>query len=778
MRALSRVYRAVARLATLGLLSAVTPLVSPAAHAAVERSFGRLVTGNGFAVASFNRDSARLDTFLEHPYRFARPRDQPENLCYSADESRDLAYDSYFGVLVAGTGTWLGEVPADEAAYEPGTNIIRVVQHVGSLRAETRYAMPFGVEQPVLLASLTLVNEGAEAVTVSPHVLFNFHLGEAFGAREPSADGEEVAWDATREVFYEYGPSQGTMAYVPLTPAVHATASSGTSSGYETLKRGEDLDDVRAAGPASDIAPALQGAAVELGPGASTGFGAAAVWALDEDAGPDVDAVRAWLGTDDAFEKVRAEWAAWHAEGREDGAQALGLDPALYAQSLVMLRMGQVREPGGGFGQILASLPPGLGNPDAQWNIAWVRDMAYAVAGLVTTGHYAEARAALAFQLTAPRGKHTAEVGRPYRISVTRYFGNGQEESDCNADGPNIEFDGFGLFLWTLGMYVEASGDTSLLADYWATVRDEVAEVLVSLVDASGVIAADSSIWEVHWNGKQRRFTYTSLAAVRGLCDAAKMATRVGENDAAERYTATARGIAQALVARHTDARGALGQSAEDLLAGTGYLDAATVEAINWGIVKPEGRIAEATRRALLDNLTVATGHGLMRNDDGGWYDSQEWVFVDQRLLPALPEGERKVGLSGWLLEQAQANELQISELLEADTGHYAGSIPMVGFGPGAYLISTLPPMGPACGGYADDGDVGPPGPDAAPEREADASGGDADGAKSDAGASGDGGGGCAGGGAGGGEAPWAPWLAVMVVMLLGARRRRAQGTA
>jgi GH15 family glucan-1,4-alpha-glucosidase len=715
----------------VALAWAVGLLSSAGAAAAVERSFGRLVTGNGHAAVSFNRDTARVDTFLEHAYRFHEPRDQPENLCFSADESRDLAYDTYFGVRVDGVGTWLAALPVEEAAYEPGTHIIRVVQRLGTVRAETRYVMPFGLESPVLFMGLTLTNEGAAPVDLTPFALFNFHLGLAFGAREPTADGEEVAWDPSRSTLYEYGPSQGTIAYTALSPLAKATVSSGAASGFATLTGGGDLDDVRAtAGPTTDVAPAVQGATTALAPGAALDFQLAITWALDEDAGPDVDAALAWLGGADPFAKARAEWTAWHAKGIANPAATLGLDPALTAQSLVMLRMGQVREPGPGFGQILASLPPGLGNVDAQWNIAWVRDMAYAVAGLIAAGHHAEARAALAFQLTAPSGRHTLEVGRPYRISVTRYFGNGAEESDCNADGPNIEFDGFGLFLWTLGLYVDATGDETLLTDHYAVIRDEIADVLVSLIDSTGVISADSSIWEVHWFGKQRRFTYTSLAAVRGLCDAAALATRLGHAADAARYTDAARGIAEALVTKHTDPHKVLVQSAEDLAVGSGYLDAATVEAVNWGIIEPTGAIATATRTALLDNLTVATGYGLMRNDDGGDYDSQEWVFVDLRLLPTLPDGPRKTDLERWLLDQAHANDLHIAELLDATKGTYRGSIPMIGFGGGAYLISTAPPMPAACGAYADAEppvvtDPGPePPPDTAPDTESDSESG------------------------------------------------------
>jgi len=693
-------------------------LPSPALAQEPSRSFERLVTGNGWAMASYDRESRRIDTFLEHPYRFAGPRNDPPDLCFAADESRDLAFDAYFGARVGGRGDWLSEAPLDEAGYVVGTNIIRTSQHVGAgraVRATTWTFMPTELDQPVLVMIARFDNAKSAPVEVVPHAVFNFKLGDAGGGRDPSANGEEASWDGVRATLYEYGPSQGTIAYTALTPAVRVSTGLGAASAYERLRAGADIDDSRGtAGPVDDLAPGFAGAPVTLAAGESVWMAASVLWALDEDAGPDVDALRTWAAarTPQAIlDAERAAWDAWHTtppDGLSDSQRDLWL------QSAAILRMGQVREAGPGFGQILASLPPGLGFVDAQWNISWVRDMAYAVAGLARSGHLDEARAALEFQLMAPRGRHTAEVGMPYRISITRYFGNGEEESDCNADGPNIEFDGFGLFLWSLGEYLRSGGDASIVEDHWPVISGEIADVLVSLVDDSGVIAADSSIWEVHWNGRQRRFTYTSLAAVRGLCEAADLAASRGDDSAATRYRDTAESIRGALISRHTDTRGAFTQSAEDLIAGHNYVDAATVEAINWGIVHPQGQIAQATLTSLLDNLTVATGTGLMRNDDGGWYDSQEWVFVDFRLMPALGAAgmtERRDRIRAWLEGQALENDLMFSELHEADSGAYAGSIPMVGFGAGAYLVALSGEgvADAACGAYPDDAITPPP---------------------------------------------------------------------
>ena len=82
-------------------------------------------------------------------------------------------------------------------------------------------------------------------------------------------------------------------------------------------------------------------------------------------------------------------------------------------------------------------------------------------------GHDPEAKAAIAFQMGASVGQYEMYVGAPYQISVVRYYGDGTEWSDSNSNGPNVEFDGFGLFLWELAEYVRASGDTASLTAWW-----------------------------------------------------------------------------------------------------------------------------------------------------------------------------------------------------------------------------------------------------------------------------------------------------------------------
>ena len=111
--------------------------------------------------------------------------------------------------------------------------------------------------------------------------------------------------------------------------------------------------------------------------------------------------------------------------------------------------MGQIREPNTATrknnGMILARLPPG------EWHTGWVRDATYAVVALARSGHIDEAKAALNFFLNARRRRlrQLREQRQDYRISLMRYFGNGAGGGRLEQrSAPNIEIDGWGLFLW------------------------------------------------------------------------------------------------------------------------------------------------------------------------------------------------------------------------------------------------------------------------------------------------------------------------------------------
>ena len=760
---------------------------APQADAVAHRSEHALPSSNGRAAIAFDATTSRITQFLEHPYRYPS----------AGMETRNFVFDSFTGARVGTSAAWLTSVAPTLIEYLEGTNIIHVVRsYAGVTFDEYDFApMSLGENASFMLLEATRT-QGAGAIDA--YALFNYHLGS--GGPLPGNDAEQILYDGTRDAYYEWGPANVTFGYASLGTSSHHGAT--PQNPFNSLTSGANLaDNAGTAGPTTDAVAGLQLTLGDLAVGASAWAGSFTVLASDMQAGPAVDRVRAWVNGRTSDKILGDEMASWNAWITPPPATASALEATLARDSQVVLRTAQVAEMGAPRGQILASLSPG------KWNIAWVRDMAYATVALARSGHVAEAKAAIAFQMGATTGSYQTYVGSPYQISVVRYFGNGTEESDSNADGPNIELDGFGLFLWELDEYVKASGDMTSLSAWWPTVKSKVGDVLVKLQEQGGLIAPDSSIWEVHWNGKQRHFAYTSIAAANGLCSAARLADKMSDATTATAYRSGGGRARDAVLSSLRAPNGTIGQSVEGLAAGTGWLDAAVMEAINFGLIDPSRRTARATLGSIKAGLVPPTGRGFMRSDAGDWYSSQEWVFVDLRASRALSlqgDSPGSAAVFGWNVDQASENFRELSELHDRVTADYAGESPMVGFGAGAYLLALYDrgaPLVPTCDAFASE----PADPVDAGADAADANGADATGAPGyDSGTSGDDGGaatprpeagagdsggglGATPGGAGGGgcgctvmgaakdNAPSArfAWLGLGMVALALARRRR-----
>jgi MYXO-CTERM domain-containing protein len=661
------------RFGWLSILAALSAFTPAARAADPHPSWGALPVGNGWGVAIWDVAAGRPNGLHEHVYRFESP----------GVETRDVLWDTYFGLRVDdGPGQWLTDVPPDDVRYLDGSGIVVLTQSVGALSVETYLFAPWGLETPAVALLMRVVGApgvSAQGVEVTAYGLHNVHLGD--GRPDPGTNDEEIVWDEASTSFGETGPA-GAVVVVPLSaPSHHACTPQNP---FVAGTAGQDLVDTDGSGVVDDAVSGLQWDLGRLREGDSAWVG----FVLGFDRAGDVAELRgriaAAIGGRDARTLLTVERAGWEA--------FLGPVPADFDDlalatrlGLAVLRMAQVREPGRGHGQIVASLPPG------QWNIAWVRDMAYAIVGLAEAGRAVESRDALSFLLDAEAGAYEEEVGEPYRLSVTRYFGDGTEESDENSDGPNVELDGWGLFLWAARHHVDAADDTAWLDERWDDVREGVAEVLARRIDDTGLVQADSSIWEVHWNGRQRHFAYTSLAAARGLCDASALAARVGDGASEESFRETARALGATIAAALVGPDGSLGASLEDVEAGEGYRDAAVVEALGWRIVTPGSDLARATLDGLND-LEIPDGVGYFRNDDGGEYDSAEWIFVDLRAVVAFesrglaPSAQRLVE---WVTAQAGENYGLLPELYDRETADYAGAVPMAGFGGAAVRLAV-----------------------------------------------------------------------------------------
>lgn len=405
------------------------------------------------------------------------------------------------------------------------------------------------------------------------------------------------------------------------------------------------------------------------------------------------DIVEAFLRDGDIVASEVNEWKALHERAYIPNGMT-DRESALYRQSLSILKMGQSRESGRPNGQIVASLPPGM------WNITWVRDGMYAIAAFIRAGLLDEARKGLRFYLNADAGYYEEYIhtdgrdygiGMPYQISVCRYFGDGTEESDSNEDGPNIELDGFGMFLWALEKYIAASDDTDFLTEYWDVVTAKIADVIVASKDNTGLIRADSGPWERHLPGQ--RFAFTSIFNWRGLNAAGDLAERLGDTGHTVRYREAADSLRNSILRHLVDEDNVIKSNYETRNpAERGYYDASVVEAINLGLIEPDGGIAEATMERLRNVLRMEHRPlGYRRINNGDWYDRQEWIIINLRMITALSKMERHADaeeLLDWVVGQSELNYNLIAELYDEYTAGYEGAVPMVGFGAGAYILA------------------------------------------------------------------------------------------
>jgi MYXO-CTERM domain-containing protein len=782
----------------LGLLLAL-PIGARAAEP--HRSWSQLPSSNGWGAVVVDFDQARATHWRDHLFATEEPRwdeagdeiwidDQPQSVW-----TRDLLFDAYFGLRAGGTQQWLTSLPVDLDASgwdrEVFSGTVVMEQTVGDLRLSTYTFAPRGLPRSSMVMLLRVENLGLTSVPdLTVFSVHNLHLGpERPGpaAEIGMQDETVVVHDSASGAVEERGFAGVTALQALLPPTVVSAWRPGAAhpNPYAVVDSGagdltsQDGD----LGLGDDQVTYFQwDHPTPLGVAEVAWFGFVVAHHGDPFAYAELAAeVQDFRGTLTAYGVLAQERAQW--SSFQDGVVVPpGLsneEEALYRHAATVLRMAQVTETGSyvrehlsqdlepryssfsdtlpawvdhdGSGALLASLPPG------QWTYAWPRDAAYAIVGMALAGMQDEARAALEFLLTARSGRYVGYdelAGVPvgdYQISLTRHHGFGIEESDTLGGGDfNFEFDGAGLTLWALGEYVRASGDSTLVQEHWEVLRDEVAGWLVALIDpGNDLIVADSGIWEVHWNGKQRQWTYTSATAARGLCEAADLADFMGEAALAEEWRDAGRRLQDGIARQLRDGDGAFGSNREEVAAGTGYADAAAIEAIALGLFDPSGLSAEAAFELFDDVLRTPDGPGYSRNDDlwdahdlspwGSAYDEAEWVFIDLRMAVALREAGRTAeadALLDWVRAQSLANYGAIGETYDRITGDYTNNAPMVGFGSGAWILAMNHragtwEIGNACGVYPDESLPGDDAPsdddDTSPDDDDDTGDGDDD---------------------------------------------------
>ncbi len=140
-----------------------------------------------------------------------------------------------------------------------------------------------------------------------------------------------------------------------------------------------------------------------------------------------------------------------------------------------------------------------------------------------------------------------------------------------------------------------------------------------------------------------------------------------------------------------------LAGSLERLASGGNYHDGSTVEAVTWSLIDPADQVASATMNGMSYLQTPAGGYKRVEGSTDT-YDTDEWILIDLRSSDAYrrqgnaPKADQ---LLGWVTAQASVNYNLLPELYNTVSsagpiGAYSGSIPMVGYGAGAYLMTQL----------------------------------------------------------------------------------------
>ena len=433
-------------------------------------SWHQLTTSNGLSAGIYSQKKREMTDFQPHIYSYIHKDQSTTNYMKNA----------YFGYQINKQTKWLNQAPLDKVEYVNGTNIIHAVQNQDNLTFDTYYFSPFSAKNKhhssILYALIKVTNHGPQKdLTIFSKQ--NLNLGKNNTSKE-----EQTAYNSAQKYLKEFNSKNSHIAIYKNLVSQNSAYQTGTGNKtpQNTLKKSQNLNNT-VAKKGNAIETAYQNKTT-LQTGQSKWFGEAIGLREDGNETTLKQDLNLFNTPQQLLLKEENYWNNWHAS--ENIPENLSLQQKnIYRQSSAVLKMSQVRESGRGNGQVLASLIPGV------WSIAWVRDGSYSIRALIESGHFREARSALQFFLNAKMKKDqngnnfyqtkyienkntkkpyyglNTKLSHNYLLSVTRYFGNGTEESDANKDGPNIELDGWGLVLWDLNYYLQKTGDYNFLVN-------------------------------------------------------------------------------------------------------------------------------------------------------------------------------------------------------------------------------------------------------------------------------------------------------------------------
>ena len=657
--------------ATISLQQFSMPVFSQSPAVASSRPLKQspMVTGNGLGFAVLS-PAGQITKFYAHPYRFEHP---------NPDESKDGSETTNF---LKGL-SWTGGPQSGNSADVDYLNESQILS-VKTSGGEQQYFMPFGLKRNTLIA---LWRPAANKESFTPNLALRPDwLHQPLKDELKEVEGRKVRLLQFKDV-------KELLALVPLTkdPPV-------TSPEVPALRTPED----------TTVNPLGAPAARRLLRSAEPFLGTE--WVLISLEKPEqldgaIKDLNVWQGKLNSAELIQREIEqldSWRVKPKVTFKS--DKEKHLWRQNETFLRMSQIQESNNhlrhNHGLILASLPDGM------WFMAWVRDMAYAVVSLIRMGHAEEAKVALlSFFNARPVGKWKHETrNHDYQISVTRYFGDGTEEADYSGlQTPNVELDDWGLALWAVSEYFEKTHDMSFLSTptYRGTVYESlkhfVVAPLLGNLDPAGdglIVAADSSLWEEHQQNK-KHYAFSTFSCIAGLRGFLKIAEAMKDEKevklVSEKLDLLEKGFKSAFI-RDGVVWGSVEPSFKN------EIDGSLIEAFNFGVVT-DPAVRDKTL-AKVELLKTASG-GYKRVRGPSNYEKQEFLFVNFSLVRVL-QREGKSAKAQKMIDRMVEKSCQdhgliaecyVSEKNDEFTGEIGdptGSIPMVGYGAGAYIITLL----------------------------------------------------------------------------------------
>ncbi len=372
----------------------------------------------------------------------------------------------------------------------------------------------------------------------------------------------------------------------------------------------------------------------------------------------------------------------------------------VYVQSCVLLAASQVGRFGLGHGQILSALAP------ESRAITIPRDHLNACIALARAGAVEEAEEGIAFIENAATGAyrfyhpfgHEAGTILPYLVTPARYTGSGAEQLWQRRDEAVLSFDGTALYVEAVDALRQALRERSLrrgavpddgavVAAHWANVSTLSADLLLELVDSTGLIGRDGGPW-----GQGLATTpniATTIHAIRALRIAASHATLMNNTVKALVYTQGADAMRHAVqrclrAAMHADTEAAIPP----------FVRAAfhplAADALTCGVLSPGSPEAAAALDVVETGFAISDAPGgFNARPEGDWFARQARPFIALRLARAHAangDATRARSLLDAVTRIAAPNHGMLPELIDPVSGNWYGGWPMTGMGAAEYI--------------------------------------------------------------------------------------------